>query len=115
MGRAFPAAPPLTMNGGLRCAARVHSVDMDVRQFFDHVNPSGEGPDRRVTSAGFDWSVVGENIALGHTNPSEVIQGWLASPGHCENIMDPRFTHLGVGVHSSEAGIFWTQAFGTPL
>lgn len=117
-GVTFRPVEELTMNGALRCAARVHSEDMATRGFFDHVNPDGADPGSRVQSAGFRFTLAGENIAAGHGSPEEVMQGWMASPGHCMNIMEPGFTHMGVGVYSGGAdtlGLFWTQTFGAPL
>jgi uncharacterized protein YkwD len=106
------------MNGGLRCAARVHSADMAQRGFFDHVNPDGEDPFDRMERTGFRFSLAGENIAAGQRSPEEVMAGWMASPGHCANIMEPGFTHFGVGLYvdaNSDLGLFWTQTFATPL
>jgi uncharacterized protein YkwD len=117
-GVAYSPAGELTMNGSLRCAARVHSEDMATRGFFDHVNPDGDDPFVRMEAAGFRYSLAGENIAAGQRTPDEVMQGWLASPGHCMNIMEPGFTHFGAGVHfggDETLGVFWTQTFGSPI
>jgi uncharacterized protein YkwD len=116
--RAFGPSVELTMNGGLRCAARVHSADMAARQFFDHVNPDGETPYDRFGHVGFDYTLAGENIAAGQPTPEEVVAGWMASQGHCENILESGFTHIGVGLHveaDDMYGRYWTQTFGTPL
>jgi len=107
----FDPAAPLTMNGALRCAARNHSMDMALRDFFDHTNPDGEGPGTRVESAGYDWMSWGENIAWGQTTPQEVVDGWMNSDGHCANIMSAMFTETGIGFYT---GSFWTQTFGSP-
>ena len=43
--------------------------------------------------------------------------GWIKSPGHCANLMNPGFTEMGAGLavdHKSELGVYWAQAFGTP-
>jgi uncharacterized protein YkwD len=116
--RSYGPTEALTMNGGLRCAARVQSADMFERGFFDHVNPDGETPGDRIAQVGFDFSLAGENIAAGQQTPEEVMAGWMASQGHCENIMEPGFTHIGVGLHvatNDMFGLYWTQAFATPL
>ncbi len=55
---------------------------------------------------------MGENIASGQESADEVVDGWMASPGHCANIMDPNFTEIGVGYYD---GDIWTQVFGRPL
>ena len=59
---------------------------------------------------------VGENIAAGATSAEEVMEGWLASPGHCENIMSPRFSEMGIAWvvdPKSASGVYWAQTFGT--
>jgi len=85
------------------------------RDYFSHVDPEGRSVSRRATAAGYRWQHVGENIAAGLGEPAEVVAGWLASPGHCANIMAPEFAEMGAAyaVRSGSArGIWWTQAFG---
>ncbi len=111
----FGPAGSLTMDPALRCAARVHSLDMDERGFFDHTNPDGESPWDRFDRAGYSWSAAGENIASGQTSPEQVVQGWMDSDGHCANIMNADFTELGVGyVAGGDFGHLWTQTFARP-
>lgn len=117
-GQPFAAAPPLSMESRLRCAARVHSLDMATRAFFDHQNPDGESPFDRIDQTGYVFGAAGENIAAGQTTPAEVVAGWLDSPGHCSNIMSADYVHIGVGYHFTETGEYphyWTQVFGAPL
>jgi uncharacterized protein YkwD len=99
-------------------AAQQHSRDMAEHDAFDHRGRDGSSPALRVERAGFkDHRIVGENIAAGVMTPAEVVQGWLASPGHCENIMDGRFTLLGVAYAENlhtQSGVFWTQDFAAP-
>ncbi|MCR9163368.1 MAG: CAP domain-containing protein [Nannocystaceae bacterium] len=114
-GQSFGPAGPLTMHPALRCAARVHSKDMAERNYFDHNNPDGEDPFVRMEQAGYSYFTAGENIAAGQPTPQAVMQGWMDSPGHCSNIMNPDFEDLGVGTFSgtgAQFGIYWTQAFG---
>lgn len=107
----FPPAGPLTMQPNLRCAARMHSLDMYERDFFDHTNPDGDGPGERIGYSGYDAWGWGENIAWGYSSPAAVMQGWMDSDGHCSNIMNGSFTEVGVGWYTGDQ---WTQAFGTP-
>ncbi len=109
-GESFGPARPLAMDSKLRCAARNHSLDMATRGFFDHINPDGEDFADRLSRAGFDWSAIGENIAKGQDSAATVMAGWMDSPGHCANILEPRFEVLGVGYYE---GDFWTQTFAT--
>jgi uncharacterized protein YkwD len=106
----FGPAGPLTADPSLRCAARVHSLDMFTRDYFDHSSPEGEGPDGRIEKAGYDWTTYGENIAGGYPDPASAVAGWMSSDGHCSNIMSPDFVHTGVGYHGGAA--LWTQVFG---
>ena len=107
----FGAAPPLGMQSQLRCAARMHSLDMEVRGFFNHSNPDGDGPAQRAEFAGYSWSAIGENIAQGYPTPQAVMDGWMGSDGHCSNIMGSQYSHIGVGHYE---GNQWTQVFGSP-
>lgn len=116
-GTAYGPAGSVSLNTALRCSARVHSQDMAIQGFFDHVNPDGEDPFDRMTLAGYDYATAAENIAAGQLTPQLVMSGWMASPGHCANIMNPAFTELGVGAYeaaASEYPIYWTQNFGSP-
>jgi len=113
--RTFPAAPPLAWSEPLAQAALVHSRDMAQRNYFDHVDAGGASVAERATRAGYRWRVVGENIAAGQGSARQVVAGWLASAGHCENIMSPEFAEMGaayaINPHSAME-IYWTQAFG---
>lgn len=116
-GQAFSATHELVLDERLRCAARLHSLDMAERGFFDHVNPDGVDPAERVVEAGYAYSITGENIAAGQRTPEEVVAGWMASPGHCQNIMLPEFSELGIGYVADPGASFphyWTQNFGHP-
>lgn len=106
----FGAAGPLAMQENLRCAARVHSMDMVERGYFDHTNPDGESPWDRMARAGYSHRTAGENIAAGYPTAEAVVQGWLDSDGHCSNIMNDGFEEIGVGLFDRH----WTQVFGTP-
>jgi uncharacterized protein YkwD len=115
--REFEKALPLRLAPALETAARTHSEDMAKHNTVSHAGSDGSAPQDRATRAGYLWRVVGENVAGGPTTPEEVMHGWLGSPAHCENIMDPRFVELGVAVvvdPKSKLGIYWTQMFGVP-
>jgi hypothetical protein len=111
----FAPVAPLALDAALTRAASEHSRDMAANDAFDHRGRDGSTPALRVDRAGFgDHRIVGENIAAGAMTPGEVAQGWLASPAHCENIMDGRFTLIGIAyaenLHTRSA-VFWTQDF----
>jgi uncharacterized protein YkwD len=111
----FPPAAPLTLNVNLTRAALAHSREMAVNREFDHRGHDGSTPAERIQRAGYGaYRIVGENIAAGAMTPAEVTEGWFASPPHCENIMDARFTEIGIAYAAnldSAAGLYWTQDF----
>jgi uncharacterized protein YkwD len=98
---------PLQSQDALRCAARLHSLDMNERDFYQHVNPDGDGPSDRMQAAGYDAGPWGENIFKGPTSAQEAMTGFMESPGHCANIMSSEFSVVGIGVD----GTSWTQSF----
>jgi uncharacterized protein YkwD len=105
-------APPVAWDDSLASVAYGHSVDMDARNFFSHTNPSGQGPSERLAAAGVTGlRMWGENIAYGQSDPADVMNAWMNSTGHRNNILNPSFTLLGVGVHGPGT-IWWTQVFG---
>ena len=89
-----------------------HAFDMADRDFFDHTNPDGEDPGDRLIRHGVSWTAWGENIAQGQPTPADVMDVWMSSPGHRENILDARVTRLGVGVYiDGPRGPWWVQDF----
>ena len=112
----FAAAPPLNASRKLNDAADDHARHMARKNFFDHHGPDGRQPRDRVLRAGYEFRLTGENIALGPESAEEVVAGWLASPGHCANIMDSRFQDIGVGLATGRGRgkIYWVQTFGAP-
>jgi uncharacterized protein YkwD len=112
----FSAVPPLAISRQLTDAAEGHARDMLRRKFFDHRGSNGSQPKDRVLRAGYQPRISGENIALGPESAEEVVAGWLASPGHCANIMEPRFQEIGVGLGTGKkrGQIYWVQTFGAP-
>jgi hypothetical protein len=113
----FGAAGPLVTQPNLRCAARMHSMDMAMRMYFAHDNPDGDGPSERMDAAAYMGGTWGENIAMGQRTPQQVVDGWMESDGHCANIMRPQFTEIGVGFYQGTSGrgsFYWTQNFGAP-
>ncbi|WP_242674306.1 CAP domain-containing protein [Marinobacter halodurans] len=115
----YEATTPVTYNCTLEGAARVHSEDMETHNFFSHTGSDGLTVGNRVTATGYQWSIVGENIAAGFDTPASVTAGWLDSPGHCRNIMDPRFEEFAaVRVDSTSAANdysnYWTSVYARP-
>ncbi len=114
--RSFAPAPPVTLDGTLGNVAFGHAVDMAEHNYFEHEDLAGHTPADRVRAVGYREKLVGENIAFGPRTAEEVVQGWLDSPGHCENIMDPRFAQMGIAYAAGHAkrGLFWVQVLAQP-
>ena len=113
----FEAAPPLQLAPALEQAALAHAQDMAVRSILSHSGHDGSTSADRVTRTGYRWRIVGENIAAGPMTSEEVVEGWLNSPVHCSNIMNPNFTEMGVAFAVDRAGrfgIYWAQVFAAP-
>jgi uncharacterized protein YkwD len=112
--------PPLSKDDELRDVARAYSTDMLVRRFFDHTTPDGVSFDERISDHyRYRVRIIGENIwfASGYSPgktrqvAQDIVDDWMSSPGHRENMLDPRFTHVGVGVAARHQSIRATQEF----
>lgn len=115
--RTFAPAPPVRLSPALGGVAWGHADDMARHNYFEHEDLLGRSPADRVRAVGYQEKLVGENIAYGPTSAEEVVQGWLDSPGHCENIMDPRFAEMGIAYAAGQAsrrGLFWVQLLVVP-
>ena len=113
----YPAVPPLTWDSRLATAAKKHSQDMADNNYFSHTGLDGSKPKNRIEREGYAWSAVGENISAGREKYADAIEGWLKSPGHCENMMDPDYTQMGAGYgynENSKYKHYWTQVFAKP-
>jgi uncharacterized protein YkwD len=114
--RSFAPAPALVWNGALGDAALAHSRDMATQRYLSHQSRDGRGVSDRAVQAGYRWRSVGENIAVGQESADDVIAGWMDSPGHCANIMNPLFRDMGAayGIRGvgRDARVYWTQMFG---
>jgi len=112
--------PPLKENLKLNASAEEKVKDMFENQYFSHFSPSGVGVEDLVKSAGYEFIAIGENLALGNFENDEVlVQGWMDSPGHRENILNDRYQEIGVAVLKGlfEGKSTWlaVQHFGLPL
>jgi uncharacterized protein YkwD len=114
----FASTGALSWNGLLTNAATGHSKDMSAQNYFSHTSLDGRTFDQRVTAAGYAWTRVAENIAAGYPSVQAVVDGWLASDGHCANLMNPNLVHVGVacapGTATSTYGTYWTMDLGAP-
>jgi uncharacterized protein YkwD len=118
--------PTLDLDNSLALKAREKSDDMLINNYFSHTDPEGKTLKDRVQEekpASFRTiSRIGENIYMGarfdysvdiKTQARLIVDGWMTSPGHRKNILDPTYTHLGVGVAAKDKMCYATQIFAT--
>jgi uncharacterized protein YkwD len=101
---------PLIWDSRVAAVAKAHSRDMYERDYFSHITPEGRTTWDRLAKRGVTYSRAGENIAWGQTTGRAVLEAWLDSPHHRENIERGSFTHHGVG----KVGTYWTHVFIRP-
>jgi uncharacterized protein YkwD len=112
--RRMRGLPDLSENSRLNRSAQGWTDAMVSHRDFSH----GADFAARITAAGFHWSNAGENIATGFATPTTVVTAWMASTGHCQNILNPSYRYVGTGVSGRPIGDVhvvggtWTQDFG---
>lgn len=113
--------PELRPSGTLMSTAQYHSDDQSNRNYIGHNTPEGVTPRDRMLRSGYDANTyTGENIYNGYgsdayTSPTAAVNWWMNSPGHRANILDPRYTEIGVGLAITTAtGMhIYVQNFGS--
>jgi uncharacterized protein YkwD len=97
--------------------ARIHSRNMVEQNFFSHGDPENRGPQERVEEYYPEiFGGIGENVGYNHGETEEdvaenLMESWMNSPGHRENILNEQFSHIGVGVKQRESRYYATQKF----
>ncbi len=115
--RPYAAAAPLAESTELTHAAAAYAHDMAAHGYMSHTGRDGSSPAERITRTGYPWVEVGENLASGVMTADEVVAGWLSSPEHCANLMDPAYRQMGVAFAVNphdDRGVYWAMEFGTP-
>lgn len=111
----MPAAGSLAWNAQLHHAATLHAHHMANTGVYSHTGSYGLTLPQRVNAAGYDYSLLGENIVAQRTSVQAAIHSWMSSPQHCENIMRTQFRDVGVSCVSnstSQWGNYWTMELG---
>lgn len=111
----YAPATALTWNTKLLQAATGHSSDMAGNNYFSHTSLDGRTLTQRVLVTGYTYTTVGENIAAGQPTVQSVVTGWINSPGHCQNLMNPAFQDIGVACVRNDATtyrLYWTMDVG---
>lgn len=108
--RAKYGLSPLTIDKSVESAALVRSKEIE--KSFSHTRPNGSSFSTVLKEQGVNFMGAGENIAWGQKSPEEVMQGWMNSEGHRANILNAKFTKIGVGYYQNSNGTnYWTQLF----
>jgi len=95
--RAANSVPALKMNSELQRAAQAKANDMATKDYWSHNTPSGNPPWVFVQAQDYQYQKLGENLATGFSSSAATTAGWMASPEHRENMLDPAFTQVGFG------------------
>lgn len=113
-------ARPLRRNLTLQASAQAYAEDMKNRNFFSHESPEGETPQQRIQRGGYGnitgencdcrsfTAAFGENLAHGQQTAQDVMNDWMESPTHRDNMLSERFNEIGIGIEGS----YWVQHFG---
>lgn len=94
--RAAYGLKPLHLNQELSLAAGDRIDDMFAKHYFSHVSPDGIDPFSWADKRGYDYSEIGENLAVGYPTADDVVDGWMHSPGHRANILKADFDEIGI-------------------
>ena len=110
---------PLERNVLLDAAATAKAEDMADGEYFAHYSPDGHSPWYWLEVVDYDFVYAGENLAVHFTDSSKVVEAWMASPTHRDNIMNANYREIGIGTargrYEGYDTIFVVQLFGTPL
>lgn len=108
--RAKAGLSELTLDTNVEAAAQVRAGE--IKQLFSHTRPDGSKFSTALQEQGVNYKGAGENIAWGQKTPEAVMQAWMNSAGHRANILNARFTKIGVGYYQDANGTnYWTQLF----
>ena len=105
----MPPVPPLVWDERLEKAASRHANDMYHHHQFNHTGSDGSSLEERISKTGYKWELIGENIATGYTNSTDVVTGWKGSPGHCKTMMNAGFQEMG----AARKGSYWVMDLGS--
>lgn len=108
----------LVENETLNQAAQLKAENMAKNSYFSHKDKEGNSPWYYLDLVGYDYAVAGENLAVNFKESLEVHNAWMKSPTHMANIIQPRFTEIGIGtaegIYKGKEVTFVVQFFGTP-
>lgn len=108
--RAKAGIKELTLDKNIEAAALIRAKETEIS--FSHTRPNGSGFSTVLKENGISFRGAGENIAWGQSSPEAVMKAWMNSEGHRANILNSKYTKIGVGYYQNSAGRkYWTQLF----
>lgn len=103
------------LDPALSAIAESYACAMIADDFFGHTHPTSGGIAERVSAAGYEYNVVGENLAAGIWTAPETFDAWLESPTHLDILIDPTFANIGIAVrYGGHYGIYWVLIMADP-
>ncbi len=113
--RSKAGVSPLKLSEKLTNVANMKAKDMADKNYFSHTSPTYGSPFDMLKKFGISFSYAGENIAAGQKTAEEVMDSWMNSSGHRQNILNKNYTELGVGfTRGGQYGTEWVQLFIKP-
>jgi uncharacterized protein YkwD len=110
--RVANGAGTVVFDARLGRAAQGHANDMVTNDFFSHTGSDGSTVGQRATAQGYNYSLIGENIAQGQQSVPAVMTAWTNSPGHNANNINPAYEHFALGVAGSGSELTWVLVLG---
>lgn len=110
--RSNNGAAAVMFDARLAAAAQAHANDMAANGFFNHTGSDGSTEGDRARAAGYNWTNIGENIALGQQSEAEAMTSWTNSPSHHANNINPNFEDFGLATAGSGASTNWVLVLG---
>lgn len=109
--------PPLVMNDSLTQAATRKAADMLTKDYWAHIAPDGTTPWYFIKSSGYEYIYAGENLARGFYSTGDVVNAWMASPSHRENVLSPNYKDVGFAIQegtlTGDDTVLVVQEFGS--
>lgn len=100
--RTKAGSPTVTLSQPLNSSSKLKCDDMVTRDYFEHNTPEGKEPWVFIEQSNIDYDTAGENLANGFDSAESVVVGWMKSPGHKRNLLDPTYSEVGFNVCKSD-------------
>ena len=117
--RAEAGLPALVVNQSLAISAVNKANDMATKGYFAHANPDGQRMGYWIGATGYVYSLAGENLAKGYSSLDRLMNAWVTSPSHYKNLVEPKFTQIGIGMaegwYENQPTLFIVQHFAAEV